>query len=96
MPALRATVRPVGTFGTQLSARRSGSGDGDTAGMPARGSQLSDGGSGTGALAARDAAGPARLGVRRGSDAGIATRSTSRTVGNAVPHRRHAAQSNST
>jgi hypothetical protein len=52
MPALRATVRPVGTFGAQLSARRAGSGAGDGGVTLARGSQVSEGGNGTGAVGA--------------------------------------------
>lgn len=52
MPALRATVRPVGTFGTQLSARRAGSGEGVGGVTLALGSHVSEGGSGTGALGA--------------------------------------------
>jgi hypothetical protein len=93
IPALRATVRPLGTLGVQVSdilgGRHSAS-----AGTETVGSRLSDGGNGTGALAAFLACGDAGRGkARRGSDFGIVSRSTSSTAGSAVPQRRHMAHS---
>jgi hypothetical protein len=90
IPALRVTVRPLGTLGTQLSTGD----DASAAGKDTRGSRLSDGGNGTGALVAFFACGDAGRGnVRRGSDFGIVNRSTSSTAGSAVPQRRHMAHS---